>query len=106
MLRGGGVTDLANVTVDDFAAHVGEVFATEFSDAGRFELVLAEATPRPGQGGPGAREPFVLHFHGPAEPVIAQRIYHLVNDGMGALDIFIVPIAQDAEKATYEAVFA
>ena len=34
-----------------------------------------------------------------------QSIYRLEHAGLGALEIFIVPIGRDAESTTYEAIF-
>ena len=102
---------LETLTKDTFAEHQGEVFRlTEVSGEG------SEATTEPVEltlrkvGGTGLqgradREQFSLHFDGPREPLLPQKIYHLENDGMGALDLFLVPVAQDDEGTTYEAVF-
>jgi hypothetical protein len=100
------VTDLAALTVDDFAARVGEAFAIDFAEAGRVELTLADATPSPHAGPEGARHPFSVHFHGPPAPIMGQGTYRLRNEAMGDLDIFVVAVAGDGEKTTYEAVFA
>jgi hypothetical protein len=51
------------------------------------------------------RDPFCLAFLGPIDPVFPQRIYRLEHDALGALDIFLVPIARDAGGTTYEAIF-
>ena len=45
-------------------------------------------------------------FRGPTEPSLPQRVYRLVNAEMGTLELFLVPIAPDAEGLYYEAVFA
>ena len=54
---------------------------------------------------PGGRQPFRLRFRGPRDPLLAQSIYRLMHAGLGALEIFIVPIGRDAESTTYEAIF-
>jgi hypothetical protein len=96
--------DIATATADDFAERVGEVFAIEFTDAGRF--VLVDATPSPYSGAAGQRQPFALHFHGPPDAVLHQNTYRLHNEATGPIDIFLVPVARDEDRATYEAVFA
>ncbi len=48
---------------------------------------------------------FRLEFLGPAEPLLEQAIYRFERDG-AAHEIFIVPIARDAEGIRYEAIFA
>ena len=54
---------------------------------------------------PGGREPFSLVFRGPREPLLPQAIYALRHAGLGALEIFLVPIARDADGGRYEAIF-
>jgi hypothetical protein len=101
-VRGGGVTDLANLGADDFAPHVGTVFAIELADIGRVELELSSVAPA---GGPDGR-PFSLELRGPVEPSLPQRTYPLRHEALGTLEIFIVPVARDGDATTYEAVFA
>lgn len=94
---------LEELTVADFAAHVGERFA--IATAGEpIELVLESAESVAER--PGGRDPFSLIFHGPVEPLLAQAIYPLEHAELGVLEIFVVPIARDGERATYEAVFS
>jgi hypothetical protein len=95
------VAGLAGLTIDSFAAHVGERFALEHED-GSYGFTLAECESR-GQG--FRREAFALMFLGPAEPVLAQRIYRLRNPELGALEIFLVPVGSDASGTRYEATF-
>ena len=92
--------DLAALTVEVFEPHVGGAFAV--ADAG-VELVLREASPV-GEW-PGGRRPFRLEFRGPADPLLVQQIHRLEHAGLGALEIFVVPIGRDAGGATYEAIF-
>lgn len=94
--------DLAAVTLATFEPCAGDTFAIEVP-TGAIELVLAEAS---GVGEwPGGRQPFRLHFRGPRDPLLPQSIYRLEHGGLGALEIFIVPIGRDAESTTYEAIF-
>jgi hypothetical protein len=51
--------------------------------------------------GPGGRAPFSLVFEGGPDPPLPQGIYRVEHDALGALEIFLVPIAADR----YEAVF-
>jgi uncharacterized protein DUF6916 len=88
--------------LDDFRVAVGSLFRLEGSAPLR--LVDAEVT---GERAAGMeRDPFRLALLGPANPVLPQRTYRLEHDTLGALDIFIVPIARDANGTTYEAIFA
>jgi len=50
---------------------------------------------------PGGRSPFSLEFQGGPNPPLPQRIYRLEHHDLGAIEIFLVPIASDR----YEAVF-
>jgi hypothetical protein len=95
---------LDKLTKDTFEPRKGEAFKLTDEAAGEVELKLASVQGT-GLQGKAPREQFSLHFHGPREPVLPQQIYHLENAEMGALDLFLVPIARDAEGTIYEAVF-
>ena len=100
---------LDRLTVDAFAPLVGEAFALD-DEAGRTELVLVEARSTepgaPAVDADGRRTPFALLFHGPAEPVLTQRIRRLEHAALGTLEIFVVPVGRDAQRVHYEAIFA
>ena len=51
------------------------------------------------------QETFSVFFHGPASPSLQQGMYHLCNDKLGDMDIFLVPIGRDGDGYQYEAVF-
>ena len=51
------------------------------------------------------RLPFVATFRGPQEPRLPQRIYRLDHDGLGTLELFLVPVGRDAQGVRYEAIF-
>lgn len=53
----------------------------------------------------GATEPYAVHFLGPSDPVLQQRIYTLSSEQAGAFDIFLVPVEREAGGIRYEAVF-
>lgn len=95
---------LDKVTKDTFEPRKGETFRLTDEAAGEVELKLASVQGT-GLQGKAPREQFSLHFHGPREPLLPQQIYHLENAEMGALDLFLVPVARDDEGTTYEAVF-
>lgn len=84
----------------DFEPHVGADFRVEGSGlALRLEAVRRlGAALREGGG-------FALTFLGPAAPLLQQAIYPLAHESLGTLDIFIVPVARDAEGLRYEAIF-
>ena len=96
---------LEDVTSEILAAHLGQPFVPRPAEAEPLELSLAEVRPL-GKGRPGAaRDPFALLFRGPTEPVMPQATYRLAREGIGELDVFLVPVALTAESADYEAVF-
>lgn len=85
----------------DMAPRIGEAFTVAF-EGGEQQLVLVGVSeiahsPRP-EGG------FRLEFRGPRAPVLPQAIYPFSGSG-DALEIFIVPVGQDADGTLYEAVF-
>lgn len=93
---------LDSLTAEDFRPHVGTGF--RLTDvAGVCELV--EVTAQQGSVRPGSRFAFSLVFRGPPQPVMEQRIRRLEHDGMGALELFLVPIGPDDAGMLYEAVF-
>jgi hypothetical protein len=93
---------LDDLTIDSFSGRIGQRFGLDDNGASHdLELVECERLGRTAL----EREPFSLVFLGPREPVLPQRIYPLAHDELGELEIFLVPIAQDADGVRYEAVF-
>ena len=93
---------IEDLTVESFEGRVGEAFRLT-EDEGTFDVTLVECE---ALGGTALnRVPFSLVFLGPREPVLPQRTYPLAHDELGELEIFLVPIAQDADGTRYEAVF-
>ena len=98
---------LDRLTVAMFAEQIGKTFRLPLMDGPVLDLVLVEArnlSLHAGNPGP-RREPFSLLFRGPKAPVLPQRIYPLENEAFGSLEIFLVPIAADADGVKYEAIF-
>jgi hypothetical protein len=90
---------LDTLTVDPFRERLGDRFRVVPEDAAAFDVELVEVTEIPRE--PGGRAPFSLVFRGGPSPPLPQGIYRVENDELGAVEIFIVPIAVDR----YEAVF-
>jgi len=85
---------------DFFEPYLEEPFQVE----GGVTLKLSECKRLksvPGQ----PREPFSLLFRGPASPMLPQKSYVLSNERSGPIEIFLVPVGQDAAGLMYEAVF-
>jgi hypothetical protein len=93
------VRDLATLTVADFEPLRGVRFRIAANDASPFEVELVEVTEIPRER--GGRAPFSLVFQGGPNPPLPQGIHRVEHDALGALEIFLVPIAADR----YEAVF-
>ena len=68
-------------------------------DASPFDVELVEVTEIPRE--PGGRAPFSIVFRGGPRPPLPQRIYRVEHEQLGAIEIFLVPIASER----YEAVF-
>lgn len=49
--------------------------------------------------------PFSLVLRGPRTPVLPQGIYALRHPRLGLIEIFLVPVGQDAQATRYEALF-
>ena len=92
------MTDLETLTVADFAPLLHERFRIS-ADEQTFDGELVEITEIPRE--PGGRAPFSLVFAGGPNPPLPQAIYAVQHDALGAIEIFLVPIAADR----YEAVF-
>ena len=87
---------LDTLTASDFEELRGQLF--RIGDA--FVAELVEVTEVPNES--GGRAPFSLVFEGgPSEP-LPQAIYPVHHERLGAIEIFLVPIAPDR----YEAVFS
>jgi hypothetical protein len=48
---------------------------------------------------------FSILYQGPVGHLMPQRIYHLSHPQLGEFDIFMVPVARQADGFLYEAVF-
>ena len=90
---------LDSLSVADFAPLRGDRFRIAPEDSPPFDVELVEVTEIARE--PGGRAPFSLEFRGGPDPPLPQRIYRVEHDDLGAIEIFLVPIASDR----YEAVF-
>jgi hypothetical protein len=101
-------TSLESLTVDSFSPAVGDAFTVASGDPGELEIELTEAKAYEAAADAPSenRAPFGLRFRGPTDPVMPQGTYALEHSSLGTLEIFLVPIGQDASGTTYEAIFA
>lgn len=51
------------------------------------------------------QESFALYFTGPDSSFLPQRSYPMRHEQLGDLEIFLVPIAKEADGYRYEAIF-
>lgn len=98
----------ASLTEEEFSKHVNTIFSVNLDgqDAVDLELVQVKGyMNRPGDA--EGMERFSVFFKGPAKPLLSQHTYSLSNEGMGTVDLFLVPIGLDADSGgfRYEAVF-
>ncbi|MGE5097171.1 MAG: DUF6916 family protein [Betaproteobacteria bacterium] len=50
-------------------------------------------------------DPFSVILRGPREPALPQATYALRHPRLGVIEVFLVPVAQDATTRRYEATF-
>lgn len=68
-------------------------------------LVEAKKCRRDPQAGDDVDRPFSLLFRGPLDPRLTQGMHHLKSPHLDLPGLFLVPVGQDDEGFTYEAVF-
>jgi|SRR6266508_851531 hypothetical protein len=93
---------LDELTRDMFARQLNTQFRVERQDGGAVTLDLIEVSEV--RSMPGT-ESFSTEFRGPTGAFLPQAIYQFHHDAIGAFELFIVPIRQDAHGFYYEAVF-
>jgi len=100
---------LSEVTVSEFAGHLGSSFRLQTDAGATVKVELVEATALSAHNPTGQttprREPFSLLFRGPSEPVLPQMIHTLEHPALGRFELFLVPIGPDGNGMRYEAVF-
>jgi len=84
------MSDLAALTHHDFTPHAGSIFSLTADDAVTVSLELSVS---------------LLFIADPDAPSLSQRLYHLDHAGLGALDLFLVPIGPKNGAMQYEAIF-
>jgi hypothetical protein len=94
------VPALETLTVAHFSALRGDRFRITPPDVRPFDVELIEVTEIARE--PRGRAPFSLVFQGGPSPPLPQQIYRVEHKQLGAMEIFLVPIAPDR----YEALFA
>lgn len=83
----------------DYASEINTKFQLGETE---FEIELIEVTEKnisPQQ------EMFSLIFRGAKDNFLEQKIYHIQHEKLGDGELFLVPIAEEADGYKYEAVF-
>jgi hypothetical protein len=104
------MADLSELTLEHFSGHVDEAFqlrgTADDPAAPGLEVRLIEATSLGDAPTEKQRAPFSLLFRGPAEVIVPQGIYRLGNEGLGPLELFLVPLEPTSDGARYQAIFS
>ena len=93
-----------SLTEEEFSKHVNTIFRLNL-DEGAVDLELVQVKgymSKPDEA--DGMERFSVYFKGP-KLRLPQSTYTLSNEGMGTIDIFLVPIGVDGDGFRYEAVF-
>jgi hypothetical protein len=89
--------------LEDFEAVVGSSARIEHvGTTVQARLESAKASPYPSGRAAGG---FSLLLSAPLQPALTQGIYSIEIDGLGSLELFLTPVAQNAELRSYEVVF-
>ncbi|MGA9431734.1 MAG: hypothetical protein WBE57_12255 [Xanthobacteraceae bacterium] len=87
---------------EDFADKVNEVFVISQDGLPAIPLTLKEAELlNPAMAPPGLRPLFSLTFFARDPRIFPQSLYRLEHQELGAVTIFLVPSAKDAEGKQY-----
>ena len=100
-------TPLNELDFARFSAVAGTTFQVSSGTEPPIALKLIAVTQRtrPGEGQAPQGESFSLLFAGPRTRLLPQCLYWFVHDTLGRFEMFIVPVSQDADTFSYEAVF-
>lgn len=100
---------LEQLSFESFAGLVKTNFRVWINDQEALDLELSEITPPCVASTGGAHGPryenFALMFRGPANRLLAQRIYLFESARIGRFELFIVPVGRDQNGTQYQATF-
>lgn len=93
------------LSVQNFAGAANQEFEISIGETA-MTVTLIEVKPLQQRGYPGMmREPFSLLFKSASPVILPQKMYRMKNPAIGALDMFLVPIAREGTAIVYQAVF-
>ena len=90
---------IATISVRDFRERLNQVFVVSLADQELAQVVLVEVQDLPGHSSRQDRARFSLLFHSREAVNLVQRVYSLASPSMDPLDLFLVPVGPDPEKA-------
>ncbi len=100
--------NLAKLTAEHFEPHLNTAFKVSSPDIPPLEVLLTEVSKLeelPEDAPSDLRRGFALLFRGPSSPVLTQSTCEIAHGEMGEMALFLVPVGQDEEGVSYEAVF-
>ena len=89
---------------DDFNGVLNQAFTLELNGS-TYPLELISVDRLVDSATVGDRVAFSIVFRGDSELNLEQQIYHISQDTLGDMELFIVPIGPDDKGMRYEAVF-
>lgn len=92
---------LDELSLDSFTRVMNTRFRVN-ADSHPVDLLLIEATDLSSSE---RHEAFSVVFRGPRESLLRQAIYRLEHDGLGGMDVFLVPIGMEEDGILYQAIF-
>jgi hypothetical protein len=96
---------MSGLVFEDFQPHAGAVFILHEQDLPPLELTLETVESLKGIGLPGVRPSFSLTFRCAEQQALEGRIYCLEHPAMGEVEIYLSPVARDANGVQYQALF-
>src|SRR5579875_2953642 len=98
--------DLGTAKLADFQPLIGTPFHINDGTGNPIALELVEAHALPTHSGT-PREPFSLIFRGPSDRPLEQQTHTLEHQGIGPVELFLVPIgpAGTGGDPEYQAIF-
>ncbi len=98
---------LDKLAASDFLPYLHRPFVIRLEGGDPYPLELVSVTELGEAHIPGGRRPFSLEFSNPRrDAYLSQRIYRLECEGLGTLELFLVPLGPDPEGMRYEAVIS
>jgi hypothetical protein len=100
--------DLARVTCEQFAEHLGSVFhiCPASGDSIDVELIEARELRRACPDRGEVRNPFALRLRGDSSERLPQETYRIEHPTLGVFAVFMVPVSRPGRPTAYEAIFS